>query len=129
MEVAVKKAIRVSDAPAPAGPYSQGIVTGPLVFVAGQIPQDPNSGEVPAGIEAQTDRVLRNVEAILRGAGCSMADVVKVTAHLADLADFDAFNQVYRQYFPEPLPVRTTVGSRLHGVLVEVDVIAYREGA
>jgi 2-iminobutanoate/2-iminopropanoate deaminase len=129
MEVVVKKAIRVSDAPAPAGPYSQGIVTGPFVFVAGQIPKDPNSGEVPAGIEAQTHRVLRNVEAILRGAGCSMADVVKVTAHLADLADFDAFNQVYLQYFQEPLPVRTTVGSQLNRVLVEVDVTAYREGA
>lgn len=125
----MKTAIRVPDAPAPAGPYSQGIVAGPLVFVAGQIPKEPTSGAVPDGIEAQSHQVLRNVEAILRGAGCSMADVVKVTVHLAALEDFAAFNQVYRQYFQEPLPVRTTVGSQLNQVLVEVDVIAYREGA
>jgi 2-iminobutanoate/2-iminopropanoate deaminase len=73
--------------------------------------------------------VLRNLEAILRGAGCSLADVVKVPAHLAALTDFDAFNQVYRQYFHEPLPARTTVGSQLNHILVEVDVIAYRDGA
>jgi len=123
----MKHAVRVEDAPRPAGPYSQGIVAGPFVFVAGQGPSDPQTGTTPAGIEAQTHQVLRNIEAILRGAGCTMGDVVKVTAHLADLADFQAFNQVYSQYFQEPLPVRTTVGSQLNNILVEVDVIAYRE--
>jgi 2-iminobutanoate/2-iminopropanoate deaminase len=125
----MKEAIRVSDAPAPAGPYSQGIVAGPFVYVAGQIPRDPATGDVPEGVTAQSHRVLRNVEAILRGAQCTMANVVKTTVHLADLGDFEAFNQVYSEYFQEPLPVRTTVGSQLSGVLVEVDVIAYREGA
>lgn len=129
MESTVKEAIRVSDAPAPGGPYSQGLRVGPFVFVAGQTPMGPDGEQVPAGIEAQTHRVLRNVEAILQGAGCSMADVVKVTAHLADLNDFERFNEVYSQYFSEPLPVRTTVGSQLNRILVEVDVIAYREGA
>jgi 2-iminobutanoate/2-iminopropanoate deaminase len=125
----MKEAIRVPDAPAPGGPYSQGIVAGPFVFVAGQTPRDPTTGEVPDGIEAQSHQVLRNLEAILRGAGCSLADVVKVPAHLAALTDFDAFNQVYRQYFHEPFPARTTVGSQLNHILVEVDVIAYRDGA
>lgn len=124
----MKEKIVVADAPAPAGPYSQGIGVGPFVFVAGQGPMDVQTGTVPDGIEAQTENVLRNLEAILRGAGCSLADVVKVTAHLADLQDFAAFNAVYQRYFPEPWPVRTTVGSSLMGILVEIDVIAYREG-
>ena len=124
----MKEKIVVADAPAPAGPYSQGIGVGPFVFVAWQGPMDVQTGTVPDGIEAQTENVLRNLEAILRGAGCSLADVVKVTAHLADLQDFAAFNAVYQRYFPEPWPVRTTVGSSLMGILVEIDVIAYREG-
>lgn len=124
----VKQAIRVQDAPQPGGPYSQGIIAGSLVFVAGQGPTDPHTGTKPEDIEGQTHQVLRNVAAILRGAGCSLSDVVKVTAHLADLADFAAFNRVYEQYFPEPRPVRTTVGSQLNTILVEIDVIAYHEG-
>ena len=123
----MKQAIRVEDAPTPGGPYCQAIVAGPFVFVAGQGPSDPATRQVPEGVEAQTHQVLRNVAAILRGAGCTMDDVVKVTAHLADLADFDAYNRVYEQYFAEPRPVRTTVGSQLHDILVEIDVIAYRE--
>jgi 2-iminobutanoate/2-iminopropanoate deaminase len=124
---AMREKITVQDAPTPAGPYSQGIVAGPFVFVAGQGPKDPQTGVTPEGIEAQTHGVLRNVAAILRGAGCTMNDVVKSTVHLADLSDFAAFNSVYREYFEEPLPVRTTVGSELMGILVEIDVIAYRE--
>jgi 2-iminobutanoate/2-iminopropanoate deaminase len=121
------EAIRVDDAPVPGGPYSQGIIAGPFVFVAGQVPRDPRTGQVPAGIEAQTHQVLRNIEAILRGGGASMADVVKVTVHLVNLEDFAAFNGVYKEYFQEPLPVRTTVGSQLNQILVEIDVIAYHE--
>jgi 2-iminobutanoate/2-iminopropanoate deaminase len=124
----VKEKITVGDAPAPGGHYSQGIVAGPFVFVAGQGPLQVKTGTVPQGIAAQTDAVLRNLDAILRGAGCSLANVVKVTAHLANLNDFDAFNAAYSQHFSEPLPVRTTVGSQLKGILVEIDVIAYREG-
>lgn len=120
--------IQVNNAPEPAGPYSQGLIAGPFVFVAGQGPKNPETGETPEGVEAQTHQVLRNIQAILAGGGASLADVVKVTAHLSDLNDFDAFNGVYRQYFSEPLPVRTTVGSQLRGILVEIDVIAYRGG-
>lgn len=123
----MKRAISVDDAPTPAGPYSQAVEVGPWVFVAGQGPKDVRSGEMPDGIEAQTHGVLRNIEAILRGASCTLDDVVKVTAHLADLADFQAYNGVYLQYFKEPYPVRTTVGSQLAGILVEIDVIAYRD--
>src|SRR5579871_2523563 len=91
------ESIRVNDAPAPGGPYSQGIMAGPFVFVAGQVPKNPETGETPNGIGAQTHQTLRNVEAILRGAGCTMADVVKVTAHLTDLSYFEAFNAVYKE--------------------------------
>ncbi len=122
----MQKKIVVADAPPPGGHYSQGIAAGPLVFVAGQGPLDVTTETVPEGITAQTTQVLRNVEAILRGAGCSPANVVKVTAHLANLDDFDAFNAAYAEFFLEPLPVRTTVGSALKGILVEIDVIAYR---
>src|SRR5579864_6291774 len=108
----MKQAIRVQDAPTPGGAYSQGIIAGPLVFVAGQGPTDPATGNKPDGIEAQTHQVLRNVAAILRGAGYTMDDVVKVTVHLADINDFDAYNRVYAEYFSEPRPVRTTVGSQ-----------------
>lgn len=119
--------ISTDNAPQPAGPYSQGIAAGNLVFVAGQGPKDPASGQTPDGIQAQTHQVLKNIRSILEASGASLRDVVKVTAHLSDLANFQAFNEVYRQYFQEPLPVRTTVGSRLNNILVEIDVIAYRE--
>lgn len=112
-------------APRPSGPYSQAIVANGLVFVAGQGPAD-SSGVTGDGIEVQTDRTLQNLKAILEAAGTSLDNVVKVTAHLADLADFDAFNLVYERYFSSPYPVRTTVGSTLRDILVEIDVIATR---
>lgn len=120
----MKESISTSASPAPIGPYSQGLRVGPLVFVSGQGPLDPAVGRVPEGIEAQTHQVLRNIRSILEAGGGSMDDVVKVTAHLASLADFEAFNSVYAEYFPPPYPVRTTVGSELLGILVEIDVIA-----
>ena len=122
----MKQAISTTASPSPAGPYSQGLVTDTLVFVAGQGPLDPATGRVPEGIAAQTHQVLRNIGGILEAGGATMADVVKVTVHLADLTDFAAFNEVYREYFPAPYPVRTTVGSQLPGILVEIDAIAQR---
>lgn len=121
--------IEVDDAPQPAGPYSQGLKAGPFVFVSGQGPKEPETGETPEGAEAQTHQVLKNVRAILAGGGVTMRDVVKVTVHLSDLGNFDAFNAVYRQYFQDPLPTRTTVQSVLRGIEVEIDVIAYRAEA
>lgn len=121
-----KQQIGTASAPAPAGPYSQGLRVGDFVFIAGQGPTDPATGQrAGESIEEQTVRVLENIKAILEAAGASMADVVKSTVHLSDLANFGAFNQVYATYFPDPKPVRTTVGSALPNILVEIDVIAY----
>lgn len=119
-----KKAVRTDKAPTPAGPYSQGIVYGDLVFVAGQGPLNPATGKIGETIEEQTRQVLENIKAILEAAGAGMDDVLKCTVHLADMGDFARFNQVYKEYFSEPYPVRTTVGSSLNGILVEIDVIA-----
>jgi reactive intermediate/imine deaminase len=113
-----------TDLPAPAGPYSHVVVAGGFAFTAGFGPQDPATGQVPDGIEAQTEAVIRNVERALAVAGLDLSHVVKVTAHLADLADFAAYNTVYGRLFPAPYPVRTTVGSQLSGILVEIDVVA-----
>lgn len=120
-----KQQISTSSSAAPAGAYSQGLRVGDFVFVSGQGPRDPLTGEMGATIEEQTARTLENVKAILEAGGASMADVVKVTAHLSDLALFEAYNRVYATYFPDPKPVRTTVGSQLNGILVEIDAIAY----
>ena len=122
----MKRAVSTSKSPAPAGVYSQGIAVGPLVFVAGQGPVNPVTSRSEAGLEEQTHQAIRNVQAILEAAGCTLDDVVKVTAHLANVDDFPVFNGVYREYFRDPFPVRTTVGSTLIDGLVEIDAIAYR---
>jgi 2-iminobutanoate/2-iminopropanoate deaminase len=110
----------------PIGAYSQGLRAGDFVFVSGQGPLDPQTGKIVGEtIEEQTERVLENIKAILAAGGASMADVVKVTAHLSDLALFERYNKVYARYFPDPKPTRTTVGSQLLGILVEIDAIAY----
>lgn len=114
--------------PKPGGPYSPAIIAGGFVFVSGQVPKKPGTSDLVQGdIAAQTRQVLENVKLTLEAAGASMADVVKVTAHLTDLKEFSSFNEVYASYFPEPRPARTTVQSVLaSGVSVEVDVIALR---
>lgn len=114
-----------SNAPKPIGPYSPGLRVGDFVFVSGQGPLNPATGQTPETIEEQTAQVLENIKAILVSGGATMADVVKVTAHLSDLAHFERYNKVYATYFPDPKPTRTTVGSQLLGILVEIDVIAY----
>ncbi|MCZ8511446.1 Rid family detoxifying hydrolase [Paenibacillus filicis] len=120
----MKKEIQTSLAPGPVGPYSQGIQVGNRVYVAGQGPLNPETGTVPETIEEQTRQVLKNIQNILTAAGATMDHVVKVTAHLSDLKYFDAYNSVYQQFFSKPYPVRTTVGSQLENILVEIDVIA-----
>lgn len=125
----VKQAVVTDKAPQPAGPYSQGIVSGDLLFTAGFGPQDrANGNAVAADVAEQTRQVLRNVQAVLAEHGATLDDVLKTTVHLADLADFDEFNAAYREFFTEPFPVRTTVGSQLANILVEIDVVA-RVGA
>jgi 2-iminobutanoate/2-iminopropanoate deaminase len=124
-----KQPITTEAAPRPGGAYSQALRAGDLIFVAGQVPRDPATGKMVGDtIEAQTERVLESIQAILEAGGATMADVVKATVHLSDMALFDGFNRVYSGYFPDPKPVRTTVGSQLKGFLVEIDVVAYVGG-
>jgi len=125
------EAFQSERAPRPGGSYSQAIGAGPFVFTAGMGPQDPASGQVIGEtIEQQTSQVLRNLQGILAEAGLTFADVVKVTTHLQHLErDFAGYDSVYRTVMSEPFPVRTTVGSSLMGILVEIDVVAYRGDA
>jgi 2-iminobutanoate/2-iminopropanoate deaminase len=118
------------DLPTPAGPYSHVIDDGTMVWTAGFGPQDPVTGAVPDDIRAQTEQVLDNVERALATVGLGLCDVVKATVHLQRLdRDFAAYNDVYARRFHAPYPVRTTVGSNLAGMLIEVDVVALRRRA
>ena len=109
------------------GVYSPGIACGDMVFVSGQGALDPHTHQIIGEtVEQQTEQTLRNVQQILAAAGCSLADCVKVTVHLSDIKHFDRFNQTYAKFFTKPYPVRTTVQSVLHGILVEIDAIAIR---
>jgi len=119
-----KTAFRTTNAPQPAGPYSQGIEANGFFYTAGFGPQNPATGAVAESVAEQTRQVLRNVQAVLAERGLTMDDCVKTTVHLADLADFAEFNQAYGEFFSEPFPVRTTVGSQLANILVEIDVVA-----
>lgn len=119
-----KTAFHTTNAPQPAGPYSQGIMANGFFYTAGFGPQDPATGALSDDVGEQTRQVLRNISAVLAEQGLTLDDCVKTTVHLADLADFDAFNVAYREFFAEPFPVRTTVGSQLANILVEIDVVA-----
>ncbi|NJO97424.1 MAG: RidA family protein [Pleurocapsa sp. CRU_1_2] len=125
-----KQVIRTVKAPAPLGPYNQAIAaSGQMLFVAGQIPLDPQSGKIvgEGDITAQTQQVMANLEAILKEAGANWEDVVKTSVFMTDLANFTAMNQVYAEYFLEDTaPARACVEvSRLpKGVLVEIECIA-----
>ena len=124
-----RRAVSTNAAPPAAGPYSQAIATDDLVFCAGQIGSDPATGElVEGGVEAQAERVLRNLEAVLDAAGCTFADVVKTTCFLADINDFAAFNAVYGRFMPDPAPARSTfqVAALPRGARVEIEAIAVR---
>lgn len=122
--------IETTEAPSPSGGYSQGLVAGNLIFVSGQGPFDPSTGEVVgSAIQEQTQATLVNVEAVLEQAGASLSDVVKATVHLADLGDFQAFDTTYRSFWPSgQFPTRTTVQSVLPKIKIEIDVIAVRSG-
>jgi 2-iminobutanoate/2-iminopropanoate deaminase len=123
-----RQAISTSNAPAALAAYSQAIRSGDMVFCAGQLGIDPTTGELAEGIEAQAERVLKNLAAVLDAAGMSFDDVVKTTCFLADINDFNAFNGVYIRFMPDPPPARSTfqVGALPRGALVEIEAIARR---
>lgn len=123
------KKIHTDSAPAAIGPYSQGIITGNLFFISGQIPINPATGNIEAEtIKEQTKQVMENLGALLEAAGCTYKDVVKTTCFLANMDDFGAFNEVYGEYFTEK-PARSCVAVKTlpKNVLCEVEVIAERE--
>ena len=123
----MKQAFSSPDAPKAIGPYSQAVRAGPLLFVSGQVPLDPATGQIVGGdIAAQTRRVFDNLGAVLKAGGRSFADVVRTTVFLADMNDFAAVNEVYGTYFSEPYPARATVQvARLpKDARVEIDLIA-----
>lgn len=125
-----RRAVATTAAPAAIGPYSQAIVTGDLVFCSGQIGLDPVSGTLTGAVEAQAERAMKNLAAVLDAAGCTFDDVVKTTIFLADVADFGAVNAIYARHMPDPPPARSTVGvgALPKGALVEIDMIARRPG-
>ena len=114
-----------ADCAPPAGPYSPGVRAGDLLFVSGQVPRNPTTGETEgADVQAQARRTLENLRMVLAAAGAGVDDVVSVTVYLADEQDWGAFNEVYREVFRPPYPSRTVVGAALRGILVEVSAIA-----
>ena len=120
--------VTTPDAPGAIGPYSQAIRAGDFVFLSGQIPLEPGTGQLVAGgIAEQTHQVLKNLGAVLAAAGASYAGVVKTTVYLADMNEFTAMNEVYGTYFSSPAPARATVqAARLpRDVRVEIDAVAY----
>lgn len=118
--------ITTENAPRPAGAYSQGIVANGFLYTAGYGPQNPETGELAGEtVEEQTAQVMRNIEAVLATHGLDFSHVVKATVHLQHLhRDFAGFNKTYETFLTAPYPVRTTVGSDLANILVEIDVVA-----
>ena len=123
----MKEAIVTANAPAAIGPYSQAVKEGDLVFVSGQLPVDPKTGEFPSdNIQEQTRQSMENIKSVLQEAGYDMDRVLKTTVHLADIADFAAANEVYAEYFNEPYPARAAfqVAALPKGAKVEIEAIA-----
>lgn len=124
-----KRSVKTDKAPKPVGPYSQAVIAGNSIYVAGQGPIDPKTGKIVGNtFEEQAIRTFENLRAILEAAGASLADVVKVNVYLADLSDFAKMNEIYKRYFPEDYPARSTVGAQLlFHLFIEVDCIAVKE--
>jgi 2-iminobutanoate/2-iminopropanoate deaminase len=121
----MRKIVRTQDAPKPRGVYSPAIVADGFVFVSGQASVNPKTNELELGdIKSETRRTLRNIEALLEAAGSSLKDIVRIGVFLADVKDFDAMNEVFREFFPEDPPARTTVGAQLPKIKIEIDCIA-----
>ncbi|HVE33019.1 MAG TPA: RidA family protein [Gemmatimonadaceae bacterium] len=114
------------DVPPPVGAYSPAARAGDFVFVSGQVPRDPASGQlIGDDITSQTKQVMKNVERALGLAGATLGDVVSIVAYLANVDDWGTFNTVYKEIMPSPFPTRTALGADLRGILVEVSAVAY----
>lgn len=125
-----KEIIATDKAPKAIGPYSQAVKVGNFIFISGQIPIDPKTGEIAGDdIITQTKRVLENIKAVLEATGATLTNVVKTTVYLADMSDFKAMNETYKTYFTDNPPARSTVEvSKLpKGPKIEIDVIVYVE--
>ena len=123
----MRKAVQTDKAPKPVGPYSQAIIEGDFIFVAGQGPINPGTGSLELGdARSETKRVFENIQAILVAAGSSLEQVVKCNVYLRDINDFAAMNEVYKTYFTPPFPARTTIqaGALPGGIGVEIECIA-----
>ena len=120
-----KTVIASENAPAALGPYSAGIAAGNLAFLSGQLGLDPSTGELADGVVAQAEQALKNIEALLTAAGATFGNVVKTTVFLADIADFNAVNEVYAARFTEPFPARSAVqvAALPKGAFVEIECI------
>jgi 2-iminobutanoate/2-iminopropanoate deaminase len=121
----VKQVFFADDAPRPGGAYSHAVRAGDVIYLAGQTPHDPETREQPEGFDEQARLAFRNLEAVARAAGASLADAVRVGVYLRDMADFAAMNEVFAEFIPEPSPVRTTIQSDLPGFAIEVDAVLY----
>ncbi|MBP9988210.1 MAG: Rid family detoxifying hydrolase [Ruminococcus sp.] len=122
-----KKQVVTGNAPSPAGPYSQAVDFGDYIFVAGQRPMDPVTGEIKQEIKAATEQCIKNVQAILKEAGADLEDIGKTTVFLADIKDFAAMNEVYTAMMPKPFPARSTIQVVLRGIPIEIEAIAKRK--
>ena len=122
----MKETIKAKNAPAAIGPYSHAVVAGNLMFLSGQIAINPETGEMPAGVQAQTAQAIANIKAILAEKGATLDNVVKTTVYLAEMSLFGEMNEIYAQHFSEPFPARSAIEVKElpKRALVEIEVIA-----
>ena len=122
----MKETIKAKNAPAAIGPYSHAVVAGNLMFLSGQIAINPETGEMPAGVQAQTAQAIANIKAILSEKGATLDNVVKTTVYLAEMSLFGEMNEIYAQHFSEPFPARSAIAVKElpKRALVEIEVIA-----
>ncbi len=124
----MRKTIHAENAPAAVGPYVHAVKAGDFVYTSGQIGLVPATGVLAEGVEAQAEQALQNIQAVLAAAGCTMADVIKTTVFLADIADFGKINEIYAKYFTGETPARSCLqaGALPKGALFEIEVVAYK---